>query len=73
MDTKNLNLKYTAEEINENISKLAEKINEIYKNKEPIFIGCLNGVFMFMSDLMKKIKLKCRIDFIKVSSYIANV
>lgn len=51
------------------ISDVAQKINADYKGKEILFVGVLNGVFMFASDLMKRIDLKCQISFVKLSSY----
>jgi hypoxanthine phosphoribosyltransferase len=56
-------------EIQKRISELAFEISEEYKTKLPIFIGVLNGSFMFMSDLMKYININCEIDFFKLSSY----
>jgi hypoxanthine phosphoribosyltransferase len=56
-------------EILEAISKVAKKINADYKGKEVLFVGVLNGVFMFASDLMKRIDLNCQISFVKLSSY----
>jgi len=51
------------------ISDVAQKINSDYKGKEILFVGVLNGVFMFASDLMKQIDLNCQISFVKLSSY----
>lgn len=59
----------TEEEIQKRISELAEELTTEYKTKLPIFIGVLNGSFMFMSDLLKKIKFNCEMDFFKLSSY----
>ncbi|MBI5808843.1 MAG: hypoxanthine phosphoribosyltransferase [Ignavibacteriales bacterium] len=59
----------TEEEIQKRISELAEELTAEYKTKLPIFIGVLNGSFMFMSDLLKKIKFNCEMDFFKLSSY----
>lgn len=56
-------------EIDTAISKLAKKINADYKGKELVFLGVLNGAFMFASDLLKKISLECEISFVKVASY----
>jgi len=55
--------------IQQRIVELAEQINEDYKGKLPIFIGVLNGSFLFMADLIKNINLSCEIDFFKLSSY----
>ena len=35
----------------------------------PIFVGVLNGAFMFLSDLIKKIDFTCEISFVKLASY----
>ncbi len=51
------------------IGKLAQQINDDLKNKEVVFMGILNGSFMFASDLMKEINLNCIITFVKVASY----
>jgi hypoxanthine phosphoribosyltransferase len=51
------------------IDNIAQKINTDYKGKEVLFVGVLNGVFMFSSDLLKRIDLKCQISFVKLSSY----
>lgn len=56
-------------EIQKRIAGLGKEISEEYKTKLPIFIGILNGSFMFMSDLMKNININCEIDFFKLSSY----
>ena len=72
MDLSNMELIYSKEFINEKIGELADKINKEYVGKNPIFIGVLNGVVFFYSDLLKKITLKCRCDFIRVSSYHGN-
>lgn len=59
----------TEEQIQKRIKELADEISVEYKTKLPIFIGVLNGSFMFMSDLMKNININCELDFFKLSSY----
>ena len=55
------------------IGALAHRINDDYKDKEvPIFLGVLNGAFMFMSELMKQIDFNCEISFIKLASYVGT-
>ena len=56
-------------DINRRIKELANQINNDYKEKIPIFIGVLNGSFIFLSDLISEIKINCEIDFFKLSSY----
>jgi hypoxanthine phosphoribosyltransferase len=55
--------------IQNKVQVLAEKISEDMNSKTPLFIGVLNGAFLFCADLFKHITIKCEISFIKVSSY----
>jgi hypoxanthine phosphoribosyltransferase len=57
------------DQIKERIKELAKRLNEDYKDKLPIFIGVLNGSFIFLSDLIREITIDCEIDFLKLSSY----
>lgn len=51
------------------IDKVAARINEDMKDKNPLFLAVLNGSFMFASDLMKRITIPCEISFVKLASY----
>ena len=55
--------------IQSRIKELADTISKDYEGKVPVFIGVLNGSFIFMSDLVKNIGIDCEIDFFKLSSY----
>ena len=57
------------EEIQKRVAELGKQISDEYKAKLPIFIGVLNGSFMFMADLLKNITINCEMDFFKLSSY----
>jgi hypoxanthine phosphoribosyltransferase len=57
------------EQIQSRVKELGEQIANEYAGKLPIFIGILNGSFMFMADLLKNINLSCEMDFFKLSSY----
>jgi hypoxanthine phosphoribosyltransferase len=59
----------SSQTIKDAIKKVAEKINNDLKNKDVIFIGILNGAFMFASDLYKQIEFDSQITFLKVASY----
>lgn len=59
----------TEEQIQTRIKELAVQISSDYRGKVPVFIGVLNGSFIFMSDLIKWVDLDCEIDFFKLSSY----
>ncbi len=61
---------YLSEEmIQKRIAELGAQISKDYKGNFPIFIGVLNGSFLFMSDLLKNVTLACEVDFFKLSSY----
>ena len=68
---KNLRFKkyISKKSIDENCKRIAKELNRLYKNKEIVFIGVLNGSFPFMSQLFNYITVKYTYDFIKVSSY----
>jgi hypoxanthine phosphoribosyltransferase len=55
--------------IQERVRELAKKLNEDYRGKTPIFIGILNGSFIFFADLIREITVDCEVDFLKLSSY----
>ncbi len=59
------------EELDRHIQKVAERINRDYADCDtpPIMLGVLNGSFMFMADLLKKLDFGCEVQFIKMSSY----
>ncbi len=48
---------------------MANKINEDYKDKNPLFLCILKGSFIFASDLYKKITIPSEIEFIRLKSY----
>lgn len=56
-------------EINSRIASLGNQLAKDYKEKNPIFIGVLNGAFMFLADLMRYVSIPCEVDFLKLSSY----
>lgn len=56
-------------EIKKTVSRLAGEINRDLKDKNVIFIGILNGAFMFAADVFRKIRLDCQISFVKLASY----
>lgn len=57
------------EEIAQAVARVAAEINRDYAGREPLFLVILNGAFMFASDLLKEIDLKCTMSCVKLSSY----
>ncbi|MCU0413533.1 MAG: hypoxanthine phosphoribosyltransferase [Ignavibacteriaceae bacterium] len=60
---------FTEEQIQTRIRELAAQISSEYKSSVPVFIGVLNGSFLFMSDLIRYLTIDCEVDFFKLSSY----
>ncbi len=58
------------EQIMTAIDTLAAQVNEDYKDKPvPLFLGVLNGSFMFMGELLQRIEFPCEVSFVKLASY----
>jgi len=68
-DKSKLKLYIDHRSIDKKVNELAARINKDYKGKVPIFIGVLNGSFIFLSDLLRKVDLDIEVDFLKLSSY----
>lgn len=51
------------------LDELADQITKEYMGKELTVIAVLNGSFMFLSDLLRRIPLPLRIDCLSVASY----
>jgi hypoxanthine phosphoribosyltransferase len=59
----------TAPQIDAEIKRLGNNLNQDYKGLKPLFIAILNGSFMFASDLFKELTIDAEICFIKLASY----
>lgn len=59
----------SSKEIKKRVKQIAIDLGKDYAGKVPIFIGVLNGSFIFLSDLVREVKLDTEIDFLKLSSY----
>ena len=58
-----------ADQLDEVVQTLADKLNLRLAGKTPLFVSILNGSFIFAADLLKKINLSCEISFVKMASY----
>ena len=67
--TGNLKKLLSLKEIKDCVEAMGEKISAQYSNSNPIFIGVLNGSFIFMADLLRSVTIDCEVDFIKIRSY----
>lgn len=55
--------------IKEQVSKIANLINNDLAGKHPLFLVVLNGSFVFAADMLRGVTIPCEISFIRVASY----
>lgn len=63
---------FSEKEISDIVERIGNQISCDYKGKNLLLICVLKGSICFMSDLMKKITIPCRIDFMAAKSYGAS-
>ena len=56
-------------EIKARVKALAQQISKDMEGKVPLFLGVLNGSFIFAADLMREMTIPCEISFVKLASY----
>lgn len=56
-------------EIKQRIKELAQTLSRDMEGKNPLFLGVLNGAFIFAADLMREMTIPCEISFVKLASY----
>jgi adenylate kinase len=59
----------SVKEIDGAVENLAYQINRDLKDKNPIFLGVLNGSYMVLADLTRKFLGDCEVAFLRTSSY----
>lgn len=59
----------TREEIKQRVEEVAKKISKDYAQLNPLFLGILNGSYVFAADLMRAMTTNSEISFIKLASY----
>jgi len=62
----------TEEEIAARIAAIGQDISADYAGRDPLLVGVLNGVVMFMADLLRAIRIPVGIDFMAISRYAAD-
>jgi hypoxanthine phosphoribosyltransferase len=59
----------SAEEIDLLVSDLAQRISSDYQGRELVLVAVLKGAFIFLSDLVRKLTIPVKIDFVQAASY----
>lgn len=57
------------DQISEAVTQVAKQVAKDCRNETPIFIGVLNGSFVFVADFVRKYKFNCEVSFVKLASY----
>ncbi|MDR1500372.1 MAG: hypoxanthine phosphoribosyltransferase [Tannerellaceae bacterium] len=55
--------------IQSSVSRMAEEIRRDIEGADPLFVGILNGAFMFIADLMRRLNGPYELTFARYSSY----
>ncbi|MEX1018979.1 MAG: hypoxanthine phosphoribosyltransferase [Litorilinea sp.] len=63
---------FTAVEIEQRVHALGTTISQDYAGRNPLLVGVLRGVYIFMADLHRAITINAEVDFMAVSSYSAE-
>jgi len=69
IDNKDFDLLIEYDQIKKRIRLIGIQLNVDYEHKVPVFVGVLNGSFIFMADLIKEIDISSEVTFVKVLSY----
>ncbi|MBR6827312.1 MAG: hypoxanthine phosphoribosyltransferase [Prevotella sp.] len=56
-------------QIKARVKELAQQLSHDLEGKNPLFLGVLNGAFIFAADLMREMTIPCEISFVKLASY----
>jgi hypoxanthine phosphoribosyltransferase len=69
MNNPDLELLYSQKCIARHVDILAEEINRDYEGRDLLIIGVLKGSFIFLSDLVRRLTVPLKIDFVQLASY----
>ncbi len=58
-----------ADQIQRRVEELGRAISLDYAGREPVLVGVLKGVFVFIADLIRQITIPLDVDFMAISSY----
>ncbi|XP_042494348.1 hypoxanthine phosphoribosyltransferase isoform X3 [Macadamia integrifolia] len=62
---------WTEQQISERVSELASQISDYFKGSSSsiVVVGVATGAFLFLADIVRKIKLPVSVDLLRVESY----
>jgi hypoxanthine phosphoribosyltransferase len=59
----------TEAELQARIAELGSRISADYADRDPVLVGVLRGMFVFMADLVRTITIPISVDFIGITRY----
>lgn len=69
LDEKNFTKYLDRHEIEATVQSLAKQINHDYEGKEVVVVAVLKGAILFLSDLVRHLKMDVEVEFVRLSSY----
>ena len=69
MEGYHLNPLISQEQIASIVQRLADQISKDYSGRELVLVCILKGAFMFLSDLVRHLRIPAQIDFVRLASY----
>ena len=69
LDRDILKVLYSEEQLKARVREMGGELCEKFEGKNPLFVGVLNGCFIFMADLVRATPIKSELEFIGLSSY----
>jgi hypoxanthine phosphoribosyltransferase len=61
--------RFSKEELSERLDALAARINADYQGKALVVVGVLNGAFILVADLVRRLSMPVQVDFVRLASY----
>jgi len=68
----NIKILFSAEQVQQRVRELADKINQDFFGRELVMVGVLKGSFIFMADLVRHLHGPLTCDFLRMKSYNAE-
>ena len=69
MEGYRLNRLLTQEQVASIVQSLADQISKDYEGRELVVVCILKGAFVFLSDLIRHLRIPVQVDFVRLASY----
>ena len=63
MDQDILKVLFSEQEIHDRIQEMGNQLYDEFHDRNPLFVGVLNGCFLFMADLVRACQVKSDVEF----------